>query len=196
MLKNRNKFIPFLSFIIIFSCKKTEYSDVESKVDTIEMMKDSAVNEHKAGEKKTILTYSTYKGAWFDIEYPASFKVENSLKSSTSSEGFDSAFFTSPDGKAQFYIFSPQWSGKPGDIKIQQNEKILETKAETQNGIFIKRWSVAAKDGSYFRSYEESSEIEGQINKIFGIKYASNEDLERYRDQYLHFKNSLEQFAD
>ncbi|AZI20059.1 hypothetical protein [Chryseobacterium taklimakanense] len=196
MLKNRSKFVFFLSFIIIFSCKKNETTDVKSKTDTIEMMQDSAVNEHKGREEKTVSTYSTYKGAWFDIEYPAIFKVENSLKSSTSSEGFDSVFFTSPDGKVQFYIFSPQWSGKPGDIKIQENEKMLETKAETQNGIFINRWTVAAKDGSYFRSFEESSEIEGKINKVFGIKYASKEDLERYREEYLHFKNSLKQFAD
>lgn len=196
MLKNRNKLVLFFSFIVVFSCKKTEHSDVKSKVDTIETATDSAMNDNKASDEKASLTYSIYKGAWFDIEYPANFKVENSLKSSTSSEGFDSAFFTSPDGKVQFYIFSPQWNGKPGDIKIQENEKMLETKAETQNGIFIKRWTVAAKDGSYFRSYEESSEIEGQINKIFGIKYASNEDLERYRNEYLHFENSLKQYAD
>lgn len=114
-------------------------------------MQDSAVYEHNARDEKTNLTYSTYKGAWFDIEYPASFKVENSLKSSTSSEGFDSAFFTSPDGKVQFYIFSPQWSGKPGDIKIQENEKMLETKAETQNGIFYKKMECSCKRRQLFQ---------------------------------------------
>lgn len=196
MLKNRNKFVLLFSFIIIFSCKKSEHSDVKSKVDTIETATDSAANDRKASEEKSASTYSTYKGAWFDIEYPANFKVENSLKSSTNSEGFDSAFFTSPDGKVQFYIFSPQWSGKPDDIKIEENEKMLETKVENKNGIFINRSTVAAKDGSYFRSYEESSEMEGQINKVFGIKYASKEDLERYREEYLHFKNSLKQYAD
>lgn len=159
MLKNRNRLVLLFSFIVVFSCKKTEHSDVKSKVDTIETATDSAANDHKASEEKASLTYSTYKGAWFNIEYPANFKVENSLKSSTNSEGFDSAFFTSPDGKIQFYVFSPQWSGKPEDIKIQENEKMVETKAENKNGIFIDRWTVAAKDGSYFRSYEESSEM-------------------------------------
>lgn len=196
MLKNRNKLVLLFSFIVVFSCKKTEYSNMKSKVDTFETATDLAVHDRKATEEKDSSTYSTYKGAWFDIEFPANFKVENSLKSSTNSEGFDSALFTSPDGKVQFYIFSPQWNGKPDDIKIQENEKIIETKAENKNGTFINRWTVAAKDGRYFRSYEESSEIEGQINKVFGIKYASKEDLERYRDEYLHFKNSLKQYAD
>lgn len=132
MLKNRNKFIPFLSFIIIFSCKKTEYSDVKSKVDTIEMMKDSAVNEHKARQEKNILTYSNYKGAWFNIEYPASFKVENSLKSSTSSEGFDSAFFTSPDGKVQFYIFRRSGAGNLGILKFSKTKRYLKRRRKSK----------------------------------------------------------------
>jgi hypothetical protein len=58
--------------------------------------------------------YKLYKGAWFDIMYPAGFTVRPSIKSSTSAEGYDSVFFASPDGKVEFYISSPQWRGSGG----------------------------------------------------------------------------------
>lgn len=193
MQKTILNLIIFSCLIFIFSCKKAEKKEINNlEKDTHQQLVD---DDPKPQEKATS-KYSTYKGAWFDIEYPSDFKVENSLKSSTNSEGFDSAFFTSPDGKVQFYIFSPQWSGKPEEVKIQENEKLVESKSENHNGIFIKRWTVAAKDGSYYKSFEESSEAEGTINKVFGIKYASKKDLEHYRDEYLHFKNSLKQYAD
>ena len=167
---------------------------INESFDTVKT--EVATDTLKSETPDLYTTYKTFKGAWFEIEYPSDFKAKNSLKSSTNSEGFDSAIFTSPDGKVQFYIFSPQWSGKATDIKVKKGESITETSQQKENRIFVKRWTVAANDGSYFRSYEETSETLGNINKVFGIKYTSKSDLEQYREQYLHFKNSLVQYAD
>lgn len=181
----------------LFGCKK----EVENKPNTVDPKTDSAVMQNDStavSENPTDvkISYKKFSGAWFDIEYPSTFTAENSLKSYTNSEDFDSAVFTSPDGKVQFYVFSPQWSGEPTDIKIKPGEKIIETNEELQNGPLVKRWTVEANDGSYSRSYEETSETQSNINKVFGIKYASKADRDKYQKEYLHFKNSLVQYAD
>ncbi len=142
-----------------------------------------------------VIKYVKYNGAWFTVQVPADFSVTPSLQSSTSSEGYDSAFFTSPDGKVQFYIFSPQWSGIATDISLQPGETQIESAKTTENGLTVERWTIKADDGTYLRSYESTSET-GGINKVFGVRYASRQELERYRPAYLHFKNSLQQYAD
>lgn len=181
-------------FLLIISCTKT------SETKNLEVLGKKIDSNQKVdiptSPQRTPRTYKKFKGAWFDIEYPDTFKAENSLRSYTNSEGFDSAIFTSADGKVQFYVFSPQWSGEPTDIKVKAGEKISATSEEKKNGLFVKRWTVEANDGSYSRAYEETSENVSHTNKVFGIKYASKADLERYREEYLHFKNSLTQFAD
>lgn len=179
--------------LALFSCQKeqktTEIGNVtaEKTVITSETSKDTV---SKPAE------YSVYKGAWFDVQYPSNFKAEGSQKSSTSDEGFDSAIFTSPDGKVQFYVFSPQWSGEAKDISLKENETVSAQTEENKNTVLVKRWTITAKDGSYSRSYEERKEQENNINRVFGIKYASKADLDRYQNEYLHFKNSLVQYAD
>ena len=199
MLKITNLLLAAFLFLTAFSCKKESVKSEDRQDSSVteakrnEMTSDS-INSVSATEKT--VSYSTFKGAWFDIEYPSTFKAENSLKSYTNSEGFDSAVFTSPDGKVQFYVFSPQWSGEPTDIKVVEGERIKETSEEKKNGLFVKRWTVEANDGSYRRSYEETSENVSHTNKVFGVKYATEADLEKYREEYLHFKNSLIQYAD
>ena len=139
--------------------------------------------------------YEKYTGAWFTVEFPGNFSVTPSLQSTTRTEGYDSVVFTSPDGKVQFYIFSPQWSGVATDIALQSGEEETEHTTDTENGLIVERWTIKADNGQYSRSYESTSET-GGINRIFGIRYLSSEDLERYRAEYLHFKNSLQQYAD
>ncbi len=141
------------------------------------------------------LIFKKYSGAWFTVDFPHNFSVNPSLQSATSTEGYDSAMFTSPDGKVQFYIFSPQWSGIATDIAVQSGEKQAVYTTGIENGLTVERWTIKADNGAYFRSYEATSET-GGINKIFGIQYSSPEDLENYRSEYLHFKNSLQQYAD
>lgn len=182
-------FIIISLCVFVLGCKNNEVKPQENVTES-----SIKVTEPQAIEAKN--SYKTFKGAWFEIEYPENFKAEGSLKSSTSDEGFDSATFTSPDGKVQFYVFSPQWNGQPKDISLQPNEKLVEKTEENKNTILVKRWTIVANNGSYNRSYEERIELENNINTIFGVKYSSKSDLEKYKEQYLEFKKSLQQFAD
>ncbi|MBH1959501.1 MAG: hypothetical protein I8H68_05275 [Flavobacteriia bacterium] len=192
MWKITKNILPSI-FLLLFcnSCNKEVQKNSNSiKADSAQI----EVTDKKApGDSKNV---KKYKGAWFEIDYPSSFKAVNSLASSTSVEGYDSALFTAPDGKVQFYVFSPQWSGLPTDIELQPHETLVDSASAVQNGLEVERWTIKAKDGSYFRSYESTSETASKINKVFGIKYSSTRDLEQYRETYLMFKKSLEQFAD
>lgn len=194
MLKITSKIgvsICLLSFFL--SCQKDIPNTAKMDPKTGEII-DRSVNI--PSDSVEVIEYQKYKGAWFDIEYPKNFTVKNAQKSSTRVDGFDSALFSSPDGKVQFYVFSPQWSGEPKDILLKASETQTPPTTQIENGLEVKRWTIQAKDGSYSRSYESTSETDSKINKVFGIHYASEKDLAAYRTQYLHFKNSLEQFAD
>ncbi len=140
--------------------------------------------------------YKTYTGAWFAVNYPSDFTVKPSMKSLTSTEGFDSAIFTSPDSTVSFYVFSPQWSGKPSEINIRSNEIMTDSITEgLEEGITVNEWTIEAKDKSYKRSYREVIR-QDNINWIVGLQYTSDAAYRKYRQQYLNFKNSLMQYAD
>jgi hypothetical protein len=72
-----------------------------------------------------------FKGAWFDVRYPAGWKAQRGQKSATSDESTDSARFTSPDGRAEFYVFSPQWNGTP-DVYDFKRETVVARKVQTR----------------------------------------------------------------
>ncbi len=181
--------------VLLLSCEKKEVSKENHKNLEEFSVKDSSKKEiYHQVEVSQSKSYKKYSGAWFDVEYPVNFTAKASLKSITSAEGSENATFTSPDKKFQFYIFSPQWLADAKDIILQPNEK-LENSTEEKSGIdVIKRWTISAKDGSYKRSYEQTKNESSM--KIFGIKYSSKEDLDTYREQYLHFKKSLIQYGD
>src|SRR4051812_4187091 len=91
----------------------------------------------------------TYKGAYFDIKYPAGFRVGPSQRTE---ERYDSAFFSAPDESVEFYVFSPIWNGEPRDIEINEaTENYVSQDTQTRNGIKIRRVTIRAKDGSYLR---------------------------------------------
>ncbi len=143
-----------------------------------------------AGSKK-------YRGAWFEVHYPAGFKVQNSIQSSGMPHEFDSAFFVSPDGLVKFYIFSPQWAGETPDIAVKPELEIEKTeKTETTNG-FKKRWfTISPRKTGFTRSYVETTNEDGTIRWVIGIEYADKKAYEKYQSSYLAFKKSLKQFAD
>ena len=178
-------------FLFATACDQKSVKNSQGTTQTPTADESLPVDSTSAG----VITYVKFTGAWFTVEIPANFSVTHSLQSATRSEGYDSAVFTSPDGKVQFYIFSPQWSGIATDISLQPGETQTESVKATENGLVVERWTIKADNGAYFRSYESTSET-GGINKIFGIRYTSQEELERYRPVYLHFKNSLQQYAD
>lgn len=143
-----------------------------------------------AGTKK-------YRGAWFEVHYPASFKVQNSMQSSGMPHEFDSAFFVSPDGLVKFYIFSPQWAGETPDIAVKPDLETEKTeKTETASG-FKKRWfTITPRKAGFTRSYVETTNEDGTIRWVIGIEYADKKAYEKYQSSYLAFKKSLKQFAD
>ena len=140
--------------------------------------------------------WRTYKGAWFEIKYPATFQVRPSQRTS-SAQGYDSAFFTAADGSVEFYVFSPQWNGDPSDVAINSSSEILVSQSSEKKGsTTVRRATIKARDNSYSRSFEDTEDSTTNTRKVFGIKYGNQDAYSRYRQTYLTFKQSLTQFAD
>jgi hypothetical protein len=139
--------------------------------------------------------WRTYQGAWFEIKYPASFRVRPSLPS-TSARGYDSVFFAATDGSVEFYVFSPQWNGTPSDIEVRPGEVLVSENVERKGTKSIRRVSIRAGDSSYLRAFEDTEDSTTNTRKVFGIKYRNQASYDHYRQIYLTFKASLRQFAD
>ena len=140
---------------------------------------------------------SDFKGAWFDIKYPSDFTVKPSIKSSTSTKGYDSVWFASKDGSVEFYVFSPQWNGNPVDIELKPNiEEYVSKKEEKGKNKIIKFVTIRALDNTYFKSYVDTENTALNTRLVFGIKYRSQKDYDKYKQYYINFKKSLRQYAD
>lgn len=196
-LTMKNLLIVILLIVAFNSCINRGEQDNSSKAKTdrssIVNGADSSTLQSPSQDTATRI----YKGAWFDIRYPQNFTATPSLKSATNSEGFESAFFTSPDGEASFYVFSPQWSGDATDIRIQPGEKIIskDSSYTPQKRARTINWTIEAGDKSYRRSYQEIK-MDENINWIFGFKYKDEASYNKYKEQYLRFKNSIIQYGD
>lgn len=143
------------------------------------------------------IAWRTYKGAWFEIKYPSNFKARPSLESISFDGQYDSAVFTAADGSAEFYVFAPQWNGKPTDIEIASTkEDYVSQNTEQKGTITVRRVTIKAKDGTYTRAFEDSENTDLNIRRVFGFKYKNQVTYDRYRGQYLTFKKSLQQFSD
>jgi hypothetical protein len=141
--------------------------------------------------------WKKFEGAWFEIKYPADFLVEPSLKGLTSTEGFDSAFFSSPGKEVAFYVFSPQWNGEPTDILLNKDSEDQKSFEEVEkDGKKVRLCTIAAKDGSYTRTYEDVEDPQTNTRHVFGIRFQDQKALDQYKDQFKKFQESLEQFAD
>lgn len=185
----------FLLFFWLCSCTEKSIAEKPEILGHTTEMKEITTSQKINSDKK--IAYKKFEGAWFSIKFPENFSARNSMKSSTHSDGFDSAVFTSPDGKVQFYVFSPQWSGNPTDILVNKKTEILMDSSVEQKGKNkVKRWVIAANNGSYQRAYEETIDTESKTNQIFGIVYNPELYKDEYKKEYLHFKNSLVQYAD
>lgn len=137
-----------------------------------------------------------FHGAWFEITYPADFTPVPSLASSTTA-GYDSAEFISPDGSVSFYVYAPQWGGEPTDIVLDtQRESLVSEKRAEQMGREVHWLTICAKDREYCRTYQDTMEKQGAIRTTLGIKYRDEEARSQYRQEYLKFQHSLQQFAD
>ena len=143
----------------------------------------------------TMAQTKIFNGAWFDINYPSNFMAKGSLKSTTS-DGFESAIFKSPNNLVEFYIFSPQWNGRATDILLKAKEKLSSSKSEINGDVEMKWWTITSSDGSYSRSYQQKYNKSQNTIWIIGIKYKNASAFEKYKKQYAFFKNSLIQYAD
>jgi hypothetical protein len=123
-------------------------------------------------------------------------------------DGSDSAWFTSPDGSAQFYVFSPQWNGNPTEIALDAKCEILvshrverASRGKMTGGGYrvnnVANWyTVRAKDNSYLRAWVDVEDKGINVRHVFGIKYRNAKTYQKYQAQYEHFRRSLEQFSD
>jgi len=149
----------------------------------------------KAKPKSAPASWKTYRGAWFTIEYPASFKVVPREKSKTGN-GYDGVSFISPDGRAEFYVNSPQWQGEPGWIDMTPGEDITASQSIQDGPKQTTRVTVRGPDGAYTRVYEDTTDTADNTRLVFGYKYRNEQVRQQYHGQYGHFKGSLQQFAD
>jgi hypothetical protein len=179
--------MPLSLLLGVSSCRKIEKQPI-SQTNRVE-------TRNPEDEPYYNIRTRTYQGAWFTINYPDDFMPRNSMRSLTSTEGYDSAFFLSPDGLVEFYIFSPQWNGIPADINInRQTEYMLDRDIRKRSDKTEILYTIAAKDGSYKRSYRETRQYD--VNWVLGIRYSSQKAYDKYQQAYVRFKESLEQFAD
>lgn len=152
------------------------------------------------------IALTTYSGTWFDVQYPSTFTVRPGRAYCIPEAGCDSAYFSSPDGAIEFYVFSPQWSGDPMlDLAVnsaterQVDEKTAVDSSDPVYGPRTTRWvTIAAKDGSYTRSYVDIVDENGgsRVRHAFGIRYKDQATYTKWRDVYLQFKASLVQYSD
>ena len=138
----------------------------------------------------------SYRGAWFDISYPADFKIKPSLKNASIEGKYDSAFFIAPDAAVRFYIFSPQWSGETPDIAQREDEKLADEKTETENGFTRRYFTYRPQGNGLTRSYVETTNADKTVRWVVGIEYKDQKAYARYKSAYLKFKKSLRQYAD
>ena len=138
----------------------------------------------------------TFKGAWFSITYPEDFTVRPSQRSATSTEGYDSVFFRSPDGEVEFFIYSPQWMGEPREIEVNPATEILVNEKVEQGKDNRIRWiTIRAKDHSYHKRFVDEI-TDYNTRTVFGIIYHNQNAYQRYWQDYLNFKKSLIRYAD
>ena|GEM_PF-1794677 len=142
---------------------------------------------------------ATYKGAYFEITFPADFNVRP--LDATPSMKTSAALFSSPDGAMEFYIFSPQWGGDAPGISIHPETEIeISRKSEKGRSSGVEgtyTWTtITAKDKSYTRMYQDFLSTDASIHWVIGMKYKSDATLQQFKGQYANFKASLKQFSD
>lgn len=149
--------------------------------------------------------FATYAGPWFEIRYPDTFTARQGQAGCLSTGRCDSAYFSSPDKAVEFYVFSPQWGGDPAiDLAVRTTERLVSEKTEidTSDAVFgprtIRWMTIAAKDGSYTRSFVEITDENGGswLRHAFGIRYKNQAAYTDWREAYLAFKASLVQYSD
>ena len=160
----------------------------------------------QAAPRRAPRGFRSFEGAWFSVFYPAKWKAAPGQQSTTSIQGPDSARFSSPDGRAQFVVYSPQWNGNPTDLNIDaKREKLVSRKSVASHydlnphaRIQIEtRWQTfRALNGSYTRSIVDVENQTLNTRHVFGFQYKDAASYKKYLPLFQRFKASLEQYAD
>ncbi len=146
--------------------------------------------------------WKNYDGPWFAVFYPSSWKATaGRMPAATGGGKSDAAFFTSPDGSAQFAIYSPMWNGTPADLNIDpKREKLasrLVTKKKINGNNMTTRWQTfRALNGSYTRSIVDTENVTLNARHVFGFRYKNAATYRKFLPQFQKFKASLEQYLD
>lgn len=143
----------------------------------------------------------TYESGYFSVQIPQNFTATKVTK--------NEATFISPDQKVEFFIYSPLWSGKPKTyLAVRQTEKIVSQNSTKtlkpnlhQNHVQTRWVTIQAKDGSFTRSFMQQRACHGDtfedcLSHVFGIKYKNKQAYNQYKQTYIAFKKSLQQFTD
>lgn len=141
--------------------------------------------------------FTTFKGAWFDIQYPIGFKAvprDAARTGHASGVACDGVSFLSPDGLVEFYVYSPQWAGQSQWLFKRSGEKAAGKSTEAGKSANITYLTFTAP--GYTRAYADYKPRDGSTRWGFGIKYKSQAAYNAYRPLYLKFKQSLKQYAD
>jgi hypothetical protein len=139
--------------------------------------------------------WRSFSGAWFRVKVPPGFRVEaREMRMEGDSKRFDGVSCKSPDGKAEFYVYSPQWSGTPKWIALRAGEKRVGSSVEESEQ--RKVTYVTLKGNGYTRSYADAHGKQDGTRTVFGFQYRDQATYKKYRSLYLQFKKSLTQFAD
>ena len=163
---------------------------------TVPLASALAANGPTGRQSETGRKSNLFHGAWFDVRHPAGFTPKPSLESSTA-DGYDSAEFISADGTVSFYVFAPQWGGTAVDIALDPEHEQLVSEQQRRVGDRQLRWfTIAARDGSYCRSYQETVARQGSVTTVVGIKYRNEADRLRFQKAYERFRTSLKLYAD
>jgi hypothetical protein len=60
----------------------------------------------------------------------------------------------------------------------------------------VRRYTIAAKDKSYLRSYVDTENKQLNYRLVIGLKYPDMDVYREFREKYRNFVRSLKQFAD
>lgn len=148
-----------------------------------------------------------YQGTWFDISYPGDFTARPLAPVNPTGERkaveTDEAFFRAPDGSAEFYVYSPLWSGEPDYLQIRAEERTLRDEGEEsgppdnlQRNRFIITEAANGAAGRMILSVRAQIGSGSDTHHVFGFEYRDRAAYERYAQAFEAFKASLRQYAD
>ncbi|RYX86201.1 hypothetical protein EON83_02975 [bacterium] len=158
----------------------------------------------QAAPRRAPKGWKTYDGPWFSVFYPATWKATPGKAPAATGGKSDSAFFTSPDGSAQFAIYSPMWNGTPADLNIDMKKEkqvsLLATNSTAKDGVksqITTKWQTfSANNKSYTRSIVDVENKTLNTRRVFGFRYKNAATYRKFSPQFQKFKASLEQYLD